>query len=63
MMDYPVQNIDDMIERLNRYSGEYRSPGVYRHGVFGSLIHDKQRKNSDVDKICLFAEGVTSSYS
>jgi predicted nucleotidyltransferase len=53
----PVMTFSEAVDRIAAIQGEIRSLGVERLALFGSVLRDTPRPESDVDLLVQFAKG------
>jgi uncharacterized protein len=56
----PVQNRQEVLERLSACAGDIRALGVARLALFGSVLRGQMHVGSDVDLLVQFAPGMKS---
>ena len=56
-MTQPVQQKNDVLQRLREHQRELLDYGVRKIGIFGSFVRGEQQADSDVDLLIEFREG------
>jgi uncharacterized protein len=56
----PVMDRSQTIERLRALDGEIRALGVIRLALFGSVLREQARTDSDIDLLVQFGAGAKS---
>lgn len=55
-----VENLEDVIDRINKNRKKLQEFGILKIGVFGSFAKNKVTENSDVDLLIEFKRGSMS---
>ena len=59
-MNKTVKNKDQILTMILNNKKNIRDFGVYKIGLFGSFVHNKQNEESDIDLIVQFEQGKKS---